>query len=129
MGQGFCNSIQVTPSARVISSIADNTNPVTITNGVVSDFLSIAVPSGRWMINGNFSVAGGGANYYNVWISTTSATFPSPDYSFVSDAGYKIDTLAPMRILTFTSTTTVYLSVWIDTATAIQGQLYAVELL
>lgn len=115
---------------RVISSIATNANPVTITNGAVSNFLSVSLPAGTWLVMGNWNLPSGGfATYYNIWIDTISSTFPTTDKSYLMGSSTITPMLAPTRVFTFATTTTVYLSVWIDTASAIHGQLIALEVI
>jgi hypothetical protein len=127
MMQGFISTIYPT-TARVVSSIATSGSAVTVTNGSPSDFLSLSVPAGRWMLFGNFCNSSGGSHtYYNVWISTTSATYP--DRAYVAKGSNDSSVTAPMQIMTLAATTTVYLSVWMDTANTLQGQFYAIELL
>lgn len=117
------------PVLQVVSSIATDANPVTITNGVVSDFLTISCGIGTWFITGNWNFsAGGSSSYYNTWIDTVSATFPSVNTSYLTGASTVIPNAVPSRILTFAATTTVYMSVWTNTASTLTGQLLALKI-
>lgn len=104
----------------ISSSVANST--VSMNSGINYDLTSISLTAGDWDVEGNIAIAvGAGAtvSVFRGWISTTSATFPTPPnsgamFDLVFGSAVMANPTQAMPVgkirLSLSGTTTVYLS-------------------
>jgi len=108
----------------VTSHIA-TASAVSISNTTATDMTSISLTAGDWDVWGNIFFTTGGtaalASFYQCWISTSSATQPETSLlnEIYSNAGtlINIGMNAPTIRISIASTTTVYLSGYVNNST------------
>ncbi len=119
----------------VISSVIASASAVALTNNTARNVTSIPVTKGNWLIFGNAAFVGntGTVSYFDTWISLTSAT--QPDASLYTQFNYTTTgnnsgQTAPAQPFSFSTTTTVYLSViaGITVACNVCGGIYAMRI-
>ena len=97
-----------------ITSNVASASAVSFSNTVARDITSISLTAGDWDVNGNvgFIEAGGSAQQYLCWISSTSATLP--DNSLYNNIAVTASTggglQCPYFRASLSGTTTIYLS-------------------
>ncbi|PXX41084.1 hypothetical protein NA66_1001694 [Burkholderia pyrrocinia] len=100
---------------------------VSLTNGVNANVTSLSLTAGDWDVWGSVSFNPGGTtvtNYVYGWISTVSATNPTPPQSgmtTVSTSGAAFSLAIPPQRFSIASTTTVYLEAQSGFSTSTQA--------
>jgi hypothetical protein len=94
--------------------IPATSSAIGMTNGSVTNIISVSLTAGDWFVNGSAQFATGGViSLALLGINTTSATLPAIPLRAGStatlNAGADSEIVAPMQRLNITTTTTVYL--------------------